>query len=87
MEFTLKEGTKTELILEDNKITFTDSSKHLKGYMYDSLVYRYIRAREKQAEFEYIYGKTSDRVKCDERANRDIMRFCQILDEAIGEHD
>lgn len=63
------------------------NKKKLKGYQYDSLVYRYIRAREKQAEYEYIYGKTSDRTTCDERANRDIMRFCQILDEAIGEHE
>lgn len=77
------------------KINLTDASlivdtkddKHLKGYIYDSLVYRYVRAREKQAEFEYMYGKTSERTSCDERANRDIMRFCQILDEAIGDHD
>ena len=71
---------------ESLKIDTTDEKK-LKGYQYDSLVYRYIRAREKQAEYEYIYGKTSDRTTCDERANRDIMRFCQILDETIGEHE
>lgn len=69
------------------KAKFNYNKRHLKGYLYDSLTYRYICAREKQAEFEYMYGKTSDRVECDERANRDIMRFCQILDEAIGEHD
>lgn len=68
------------------KIDIVDEKK-LKGYQYDSLVYRYIRAREKQAEYEYIYGKTSDRTTCDERANRDIMRFCQILNEVIGEHE
>ena len=69
------------------KIKTEEDEKKLKGYQYDSLVYRYIRAREKQAEYEYIYGKTSDRITCDERANRDIMRFCQILDEVIGEHE
>ena len=69
------------------KIKTEKDEKKLKGYQYDSLVYRYIRAREKQAEYEYIYGKTSDRKTCDERANRDIMRFCQILDETIGEHE
>ena len=72
--------------INGEKIEIIDK-KHLNGYIYDSLVYRYIRAREKQAEFEYIYGKTSERTSCDTRANRDIVRFCQILDEAIGDHD
>ena len=66
-----------------------EKQKHLKGYMYDSLVYRYIRARERIAEFErisdgkhLIFNDSYAR-----RANRDIVKFCQILDEAIGEHD
>lgn len=63
--------------------------KHLKGYQYDSLVYRYIRAREQMAEYEVVKDPLK---KCDKnfyrlQANRDIMRFCQILDEVMGEHD
>ena len=31
-----------------------DDKRELKGYQYDSLVYRYIRAREQMAEYEFI---------------------------------
>lgn len=66
-----------------------EKQKHLKGYMYDSLVYRYIRAREHMAEWEWTKeGKNGlSRDFYAQGARRDIMRFCQILDEAIGEHD
>ena len=60
-------------------------NKKLKSYQYDSLVYRYIRAREAMAEAEIHTGFS--RETASRQAQRDIMRFCQILDEAIGEHD
>lgn len=60
--------------------------KHLKGYMYDSLVYRYQLARFTQADLEAQNDGTSIE-KERKYAQRDIMRFIQILDEAIGEHD
>lgn len=60
------------------------SQKHLNGYIYDSLAYRYIRAREAMAQLEKERDHSIDSFK---QARRDIMRFCQILDEAIGEHD
>lgn len=65
-----------------------NDSEELKGYMYDSLTYRYIRAREAMAERDWVMnGKLSqDWKKYQRQANRDIMRFCQILDEAIGGH-
>jgi len=65
------------------------NSTHLKGYAFDSLVYRYIRAREQMAEYEYIKdsSKKHDKAYYQLQANRDIMRFCQILDEIIGDHD
>ena len=61
-----------------------EHEKHLKGYMFDSLVYRY-----KQALTEaYLYKSWWERTEYDKKAmNRDLMRFIQILDEAIGEHD
>ena len=71
-----------------------EDKKHLNGYIYDSLMYRYIRAREQMAEYEYEKQNPylDPNVKHNKeyyqiQANRDIMRFCQILDEAIGEHD
>ena len=63
-----------------------EHEKHLKGYMYDSLVYRYQLARYTQADLEAQNDGTSIE-KARKYAQRDIMRFIQILDEAIGEHD
>ena len=69
-----------------------EHKKHLKGYIFDSLVYRYKIVREKLADLEYEQdGKLgNDYVPLymyRDRAKRDIMRFIEILDEAIGEHD
>ena len=63
--------------------------KHLKGYIFDSLMYRYIRAREQMAEYEFIRQntKTHDKEWFYSLAKRDIVRFAQILDEVIKEHD
>ncbi len=74
-------------IIYDDSINI--NKKHFKGYLYDSLVYRYIRARERMAEWERINdGKNAlSKDLYTQLANRDIMRFCQILNEAMGEHD
>ena len=67
---------------------------HIKGYMFDSLVYRFkdYQARAFSAEVaEYRYRHMTDeaeaRQRVRDRHNRDLMRFIQILNEAIGEHD
>ena len=75
------------------KVKSNYNKKELKGYQYDSLVYRYIRAREQMAEYEYLRDTESNVSNHTgwaiyrQRANHDIMRFVQILDEAIGEHE
>lgn len=70
------------------KIKTEEDEKKLKGYQYDSLAYRYIRAREHMAEWEWERDHQShEREWYFKQANRDIARFCQILDEAIGEHN
>ena len=76
-----------KLNAEGNLLIDTTNEKKLKGYQYDSLVYRYIRAREAMAQWEWERNHTQDKEKYFKQANRDIMRFCQILDEAIGEHE
>lgn len=71
--------------------TLEETNKHLKGFIYDSLAYRYIRAREAMAELEFqrkiACGDIINKQQCYKQANKDIIKFCQILDEAIGEHD
>lgn len=70
----------------------TRANKHLKGYMFDSLVYRYKLARHKMTEMEIAEAKKAHDYKHDykdyyDMEERDVMRFIEILDEAIGEHD
>lgn len=69
------------------KIKTKEDEKELKGYQYDSLVYRYIRAREAMAEWEWERDHSHEREWYFKQANRDILRFCQILNETIGEHN
>lgn len=69
------------------KIMTKEDEKKLKGYQYDSLVYRYIRAREAMAEWEWERDRSHERAWYFKQANRDIMRFCEILNEIIGEHE
>lgn len=67
---------------------------HIKGYMFDSLVYRFkdYQARAFSAEvaeykYQHMTGEAEARQHVRDRHNRDLMRFIQILNEAIGEHD
>lgn len=65
--------------------------KKIKGYGFDSLVLRYKMAREAQARLEekecVKKGEITKAEHAFSRAERDTMRFIQILDELIGEHD
>lgn len=71
-----------------------NEKKHMKGYIFDSLVYRYKIALEDtvvtRAE-RYQQDKSCSKKEAERYVrnlnNRDLMRFIQILDEAIGEHD
>ena len=72
-----------------------DMQKHTKGYMFDSLVYRYKVALE-EATFHratvYMTKHNCGRAEAEAHVRtydneRDLMRFIQILSEAIGEHD
>lgn len=73
---------------------FENNDKHLKGYMFDSLVYRFKDAQSKSFMYEVMTLKSTrglSQIEAEEgvrdKHNRDMMRFIQILDEAIGEHD
>lgn len=76
-------------------VNITDTKEqHLKGYMFDSLVYRY-RMAQNEALISNIQNLMIERNlpfkeaenKVRSRQVRDLTRFIQILDEAIGEHD
>ena len=60
--------------------------KKIKGYGFDSLCLRYNMARDAQAEWE-ISRHRKDPESALKLAQRDKMRFYQILDDLIGEHD
>ncbi len=58
---------------------------HYKGYIYDSLIYRYMRAREAMARLEIREGASP--TTAFNKMERDNKRFSEILNDAIGEHD
>ena len=67
---------------------------HTKGYMYDSLVYRFKDYQNRAFPMEVLDYKNSHNVSeldarrvIKDRHERDFMRFIEILNEAIGEHD
>ena len=77
------------IIKEANKY-----NKNYKGYIYDSLCYRYQLARYKACEADAIdlvmtkgMSKREAEAMARKTCERDCLRFYQILDEAIGEHD
>ena len=77
------------IIKEANEYT-----KKCKGYMYDSLCYRYQLARYKACEADAMdlvmtkgISKREAEAKARKAYERDCLRFYQILDEAIGEHN
>ena len=81
-------------IEEIPKISKKEKTIHLKGFMFDSLVYRFKDYQARAFQMEVIDLKNSRNIseldareKIRDRHNRDLMRFIQILDEAIGEHD
>lgn len=75
--------------------------KDKKSYIYDSLVLRYKEARYKQSllDEQYLVKKYFERgcpikeaevkaqLTSQDRYERDFMRFINILNEAIGEHE
>lgn len=71
-----------------------ENNRHLKGYMFDSLVYRFKDYQHKAFDYDVMMYK-SDRnlsridaeIAITHRHERDLMRFIEILNEAIGEHD
>lgn len=70
-----------------------EGNKHLKGYIFDSLVFRFKEALERGTNIRVQklidLGQTKGEafIKATKENQRDEMRFFQILDEAIGEHD
>lgn len=70
----------------EDEIQEESKDKHLNGYIFDILTYRYQLARERQLMYEIVKEGVEPKIARD-RFNRDMMRFVQILDEAIGEHD
>ena len=67
---------------------------HMKGFMFDSLVFRFKEYQAKafpaevaECKYKYCITEQEARMKVRSRHDRDLMRFINILDEAVGEHD
>lgn len=74
---------------DEKKEKEREELKRIKGYGYDSLALRYQKARYDLAQYESKADMRAgkDPEKAFKRAERDFMRFLQILDDLIGEHD
>ena len=94
----LKPTIKADEIFDQLKKDINDALNeytiNCKGYMYDSLCYRYQLARYKACEadaMDLVITKGMSKREAEAQARkayeRDCLRFYQILDEAIGEHD
>lgn len=72
----------------------SEDNEKIKEYGFDSLMFRYKEAREKQKQLEIrqekdkcrINGKIPKIDKIEFEYTRDFMRFREILDDIIGEH-
>ena len=69
-------------------------NKHMKGFMFDSLVYRFKFYQEKvfnlevqELKYQRNVSELEARTLVQNRHGRDLMRFIEILNEAMGEHD
>ena len=81
-------------IMNSTQNVFNEYNKNYKGYMYDSLCYRYQLARYKACEADAIdlvmtkgISKREAEAKARQAYERDCLRFYQILYEAMGEHN
>ena len=90
----LKSTIKTDEIFDRIVKDANEYTKKCKGYMYDSLCYRYQLARYKACEADAMdlvitkgLSKREAEAKARNLYERDCLRFYQILDEVIGEHD
>ena len=66
----------------------------MRGYMFDSLVFRFkdYQARAYSAEvqeekYRHNLSESEARMRVRDNHNRDLMRFINILDKAMGEHN
>ena len=91
---TIKADEIFDRLKKDINDAFDEYNKNCKGYMYDSLCYRYQLARYKACEADAMdlvitkgMSKREAEAMARKTCERDCLRFYQILDEAIGEHD
>lgn len=94
LELAIKTDEIFDRIIKETKEAFNEYNKNCKGYMYDSLCYRYQLARYKACEadaMDLVMTKGMSKREAEAEARkayeRDCLRFYQILDEAIGEHN
>ena len=81
-------------MVKENSVGLAEHIKHHRGYLFDSLVYRFkdYQSRAYYSEVrDFMYKRNVSEMEAKttitSRHERDLFRFIQILDEAIGEHD
>lgn len=77
-----------------NREEINNMYEDMRGYMFDSLVFRFkdYQARAYFAEvqeekYRCNLSEAEARMRVRDNHNRDLMRFIDILDKAMGEHN
>ena len=80
--------------LVENEEKYYQLIPHTKGFMFDSLIYRFkdyqaraFRAEVLQMKHDKGMNELEAQQRVRDRHDRDLMRFIQILDEVMGEHN
>ena len=81
-------------MVKENTVSLAEHIKHHRGYLFDSLVYRFkdYQSRAYYSEVkDFMYKHDVPEIKAKttitSRHERDLFRFIEILNEAMGEHD
>ena len=91
---------KTEVIKEkfDKALVSREDIENIysdmRDYMYDSLVFRFkdyqsraYLAEVQEEKYQRNLSEVEARIRVRDRHNRDLMRFIDILNKAMGEHN
>ena len=83
-----------EILNNNNTSNYNQLITSVRGFAFDSLVFRFKEYQAKAFQSEVIdfkYRRNASELEARQRVkdmhDRDLMRFIQILDTVIGEHD
>ena len=85
---------KLDKVLVSREEEINNIYNDMRGYMYDSLVFRYKDYQSRayptdvqEEKYRHNLSEIEARIRVQDRHNRDLMRFIDILNKVMGEHN